>query len=66
IMVTLAGDVDGNKNVNIFDIVKMAGAYGAANQAAPNYDPYSDLDNSYIINIFDIVTAAGNYGKSWM
>lgn len=65
IMVTLAGDVDGNKAVNIFDIVKMAGGYGAPNQAATNYDPYCDLDNNYAINIFDIVTAAGNYGKSW-
>jgi hypothetical protein len=65
IIVTLAGDVDGSKNVNIFDIVKMASGYGAVNQAATNYDPYSDLDNDYKINIFDIVTAAGNYGKSW-
>lgn len=65
IIVTLAGDVDGSKNVNIFDIVKMASGYGAGNQAAANYDPYSDLDNDYKINIFDIVTAAGNYGKSW-
>jgi hypothetical protein len=65
IIVTLAGDVDGNKNVNIFDIVKMAGGYGTANQCATLFDPYSDLDNNYQINIFDIVTAAGNYGKSW-
>jgi hypothetical protein len=65
IFVTLAGDVDGDRDVDIFDIVTMAAGYGAANQAATNYNPYSDLDNSYTINIFDIVTAAGNYGKSW-
>ena len=65
ILVTLAGDVDGNKCVNIFDIVKMAGAYGVPNQYHPKYDPYCDLDNNYAINIFDIVTAAGNYGKCW-
>jgi hypothetical protein len=65
IFVTLSGDVDGNKAVNIFDIVKMAGAYGASSQSHAKYDPYCDLDNNYAINIFDIVTAAGNYGKSW-
>jgi hypothetical protein len=65
IFVTLSGDVDGSKNVNIFDIVKMAGVYGITTQSNPKYDPYCDLDNNYAINIFDIVTAAGNYGKSW-
>ncbi|HUV98123.1 MAG TPA: hypothetical protein VMW14_01305 [Candidatus Paceibacterota bacterium] len=65
ILVTLAGDVDGNKCVNIFDIVKMAGVYGITSQSNPKYDPYCDLDNNYAINIFDIVTAAGNYGKCW-
>jgi hypothetical protein len=65
ILVTLSGDVDGNKAVNIFDIVKMAGVYGINTQAHPNYDPYCDLDNDGDIDIFDIVIAAGNYGKSW-
>ena len=65
ILVTFAGDVNGDKCITIFDIVKIAGAYGATNQAAPNYDPYSDVDNSYAVNIFDLVMAAGNYGKCW-
>jgi hypothetical protein len=65
IMVTLVGDVNGDKCVNIFDIVTMAGGYGANNQAATNYNPYADLDNNYRIDIFDIVTAASNYGKCW-
>jgi hypothetical protein len=65
IIVTLPGDVDGNKAVNIFDIVKMAGAYGASSQEHTKYDPYSDLNNDGKVDIFDIVTAAGNYGKSW-
>lgn len=64
ILVTIPGDVDGNRTVNIFDIVKMAGVYGKA-KPDPNYNPYCDIDNNGIINIFDIVIAAGNYGKSW-
>ncbi len=65
IFVTLAGDVDGSKAVNIFDIVKMAGVYGIKNTNI-KYDPYCDLDNDGDTDIFDIVTAAGNYGKSWI
>jgi hypothetical protein len=61
---TLAGDVDGNRVVNIFDIVRMAGGYGSR-RGQPKYDPNSDIDDNDIINIFDIVAAAGNYGKSW-
>jgi hypothetical protein len=62
--VTLAGDVDGNKAVNIFDIVRMAGVYGVR-YPNPRYNPNCDLDNDGDIDIFDIVIAAGNYGKSW-
>jgi len=64
LFVTLAGDVDGNRAVNIFDIVKMAGVYGIKNTDI-RYDPYCDLDNDGDTDIFDIVQAAGNYGKSW-
>ena len=65
IFVTLVGDVDGNRAVNIFDIVIIAGSYGAPSQESPLYNPYADIDNSYAINIFDVVLAAANYGKSW-
>jgi hypothetical protein len=63
VTVTLPGDVDGNRLVNIFDIVKMAGVYGKK-YPNPLYNPNCDLDGDGDIDIFDIVTAAGNYGKS--
>lgn len=64
VFVTLAGDVDGDRDVDIYDIVRMAGVYGVS---LPNfrYDPNSDMDNDGDIDIYDIVIAAGNYGKSW-
>jgi len=61
---TLAGDIDGNRVVNIFDIVRMGGAYGYK-RGQPKYDPNSDLDDNDVINIFDLVAAALNYGKNW-
>jgi parallel beta-helix repeat protein len=64
VLVTIPGDVDGNRAVNIFDIVRMAGGYGTLPQN-PKYDPNCDIDGDGDIDIFDIVIAAGNYGKSW-
>ena len=60
--VTWAGDVDGDSDVDIFDIVRMATIYGVE-KPDPAYDPNCDLDNDGDIDIFDIVRAAGNYGK---
>jgi hypothetical protein len=64
ILLTIPGDVDGNREVNIFDIVRMAGGYGTK---PPNlkYDAACDIDGDRDIDIFDIVLAAGHYGDSW-
>jgi parallel beta-helix repeat protein len=64
IFITLAGDVDGNRQVDIFDVVKMAGVYGVS-KPDPRYDPNCDLDGDGDIDIFDLVLAAGSYGDSW-
>jgi hypothetical protein len=62
--VTYPGDTDGNFNVDIFDIVRMAGVYGTS-QSDPRYNPNCDINGSGKIDIFDIVIAAGHYGDSW-
>jgi hypothetical protein len=64
IIVTLPGDVEGDRDVDIFDIVKMAGVYGVS-EPDPRYSPTCDIDCDGDVDIFDIVIAAGNYGKSW-
>ncbi len=60
----LLGDADGDRDVDIFDMVKMATIYDAV-KPDPDYDPTCDWDSDGDIDIFDIVTAAGNYGKTW-
>ena len=62
VFVTIGGDVDGDRDADIFDIVGMASVYGVS-QPNPRYDFSCDVDRD--IDIFDIVIAAGNYGKSW-
>jgi hypothetical protein len=63
-LLTLAGDVDGDRAVDIFDIVRMAGVYGVT-KPDPRYDPNCDVDGDGDIDIFDLVAAAGHYGDSW-
>ena len=60
----ILGDVDGDRDVDIFDIVKMAAIYGVA-KPNPDYDRTCDWDSDGDIDIFDIVTAAVNYGAIW-
>lgn len=64
ILVTILGDVDGNREVEIFDIIRMAIIYGMEDDD-PTYEANCDLDGDGDIDIFDIVAAAGNYGESW-
>lgn len=58
------GDVNGDGEVDIFDIVAMATNYGVI-EHDPNYDPNCDIDGDGDIDIFDIVVAATHYGESW-
>jgi len=64
VFVTLPGDVDGDRDVDIFDIVRIAGAYGSK-KGDPKYDPNYDIDGDGDVDIFDIVIACGHYGESW-
>ncbi|UCD96139.1 MAG: YncE family protein [Candidatus Bathyarchaeota archaeon] len=65
LMVSIPGDMDGDKDVDIFDIVPIASAYGSS-QGKPEYDPVCDIDGDGDVDIFDVVIAAGNYGASWI
>jgi hypothetical protein len=55
------GDFDADEDVDIFDIVQIAFAYGSE-VGDPAYNPNLDLDCNHQINIFDIVLAASSYG----
>jgi len=64
IFVTIPGDVDGNREVNIFDIVMIAGAYSTI-EGDPGYNNNYDINGDSKIDIFDVVIAAGNYAEVW-
>ena len=56
----LAGDIDGNCTINIFDLVPL----GAAYSSTPPSDARVDFNQDNVINIFDLVLLAGNYNKT--
>jgi parallel beta-helix repeat protein len=61
ITVTIPGDTDGNRQVDIYDIVRLAWAYGAK-RGEPRFNPNCDIDSNDEINIYDVVIATSRYG----
>ena len=55
----LAGDVNGDNSVNIFDLVMVAGQFGKSGAGLSG-----DVNGDSSVNIFDLVMVAGNFGKS--
>jgi hypothetical protein len=64
ILVTIPGDMEGDKDVDLFDIVIMAASYGSVENHS-KYVPNADIDGDGDVDIFDVVIAVGNYGKHW-
>jgi len=65
VFITIPGDVDGDRDVDIFDIVHVAGPYGVEDLPWGNPLRIGDIDDDGDIDIFDLVIAAGNYGDRW-
>ena len=63
ILVTIPGDVDGDYDVDIFDIVVVCGSYGLSEDHA-EFVPNADIDDDGDVDIYDVVIAASNYSKS--
>jgi PKD repeat protein len=64
VFVTIPGDADEDRDVDIFDIVKIAISYGSQ-LGEPEYTTSCDIDSDGDVDIFDVVIAARNYGESW-
>jgi hypothetical protein len=59
------GDVNGDGEVDIHDIVLACTSYGSK-EGYPNWNPYADLAPPLgTIDVYDIVTIVSNYGKKY-
>lgn len=64
VFLTIPGDVDKDKDVDIFDIVLISNSY-YTKKPNPKYNPDCDWDNDGDVDIYDLVIATMNYGKNW-
>ncbi|MCW4051706.1 MAG: right-handed parallel beta-helix repeat-containing protein [Candidatus Bathyarchaeota archaeon] len=64
VFLTILGDIDGSRTVDIYDMVLLCSYYGI-DVNDPKYTYIYDFDNTAEIDIFDLVLAAINYGKTW-
>jgi len=62
VFVTIPGDVDGDKTVTIYDIVRMACIYGASVND-PLYDPCTDINDDGNVDQADVAIGVTNYGQ---
>lgn len=63
VVLTIAGDMDGDYDIDFDDIVQIAMAYGST-PGDSNWNPNADIDGDNDVDFDDVVTAAMNYGKS--
>jgi parallel beta-helix repeat protein len=61
IIITVPGDTDGDRDIDIYDIVRLASIYGAKKGEA-RFNPNCDIDGNGEINIYDVVIATSRYG----
>lgn len=62
IIVTIPGDVDGDFDVDIYDIVQFCGSYGYEEGNA-KYISNCDIDADGDVDIYDIIIACDYYGR---
>jgi parallel beta-helix repeat protein len=61
----IPADVNHDLKINIFDVVRITGAYGTT-PASPYWNPHADIAQPFgKIDIFDIVLCTGHYGKKY-
>jgi len=61
VILVVQGDVDGDKDVDLYDAVKLLKCYGAK-EGSPNYDPDCDIDNDGDVDLYDAVRLLLRYG----
>jgi parallel beta-helix repeat protein len=61
VIITVPGDTDGNRDIDIYDIVRLASVYDAKKGEA-RFNPNCDIDGNDEINIYDVVIATSRYG----
>ena len=62
--ITIPGDIDGDYDVDILDVIKITAIY-ASEIGDPEFNPNSDLDNDGVITILDVILCTTHYGEKY-
>jgi hypothetical protein len=62
VLVTLVGDVNGDRKVRVDDILAVATAFGS-NWGEPKYSPNLDINDDLKIRVDDVLAAATHFGE---
>lgn len=72
IFVTIPGDINADKNVDIYDAIILASLWDIDGYHAmyypwypPPINPVADFDDNGMIDIYDAIILAGNFGRHW-
>jgi parallel beta-helix repeat protein len=64
LFISIPGDINGDKTVDIYDAILLAGCFNYQ-PYYPHWDPNRDVNGNGIVDIFDAVILALHYGESW-
>jgi len=64
VFITIPGDVNGDKKVNILDAIVLSNAI-FSEPSEPNWNANADINNDGKVNILDCIILANHMGQSW-
>jgi len=65
VTVTIPGDVDGDFDVDIYDVVKLCWSY-CSETGDPHFDANCDIDCDDDVDIYDVVILCSHYGEEYL
>jgi len=65
VLVTISGDINGDKTVDIFDAIELAGVYDSE-QTSANWNPNADLNDDNIVDIYDAIILSSHYDQPYL
>lgn len=63
VVVTVSGDVNGDKTVNTVDLSILSQAFGSS-RGEPRYNPAADIDENDLVDVVDLFILARNLGTT--
>jgi hypothetical protein len=62
VMITILGDIDGDGDVDAYDLISFSNAYGS-DKSKSSWNPKYDFHNDDKVDVFDLFDLGKNYGK---